>query len=243
MKVVAIIQARMGSSRLPGKVLKQVLGKELLTYQLERVSRSKYMSDVIVATTNNNRDKEIVSLCKSLDILYYTGPEEDVLKRYYMAAQHVNADVVIRLTGDCPIIDPELIDRITETYLLHNPKYQLVTNTLERTFPRGMDIEVFSLQVLKEAHKQAVSKPDREHVTRYIVNHPESFSLLNVSNSRNDSHYRWTVDTMEDFILIKKIIESLYPQNRNFTMEDTINLLAEYPEWQLINKHVQQKKD
>ncbi|MEC5424229.1 glycosyltransferase family protein [Virgibacillus sp. C22-A2] len=243
MKVAAIIQARMGSSRLPGKILKKVLGKPLLAFQLERVEQSKQIDELLVATTNKAIDADVANLCESLGFSYFRGSEADVLERYYKAAIQVKADVVVRLTGDCPIIDPQVIDKIIGDYLLRFHEYQYVSNTLNRTFPRGMDAEVFSFQALKRAHSHAVSSIDREHVTRYLVNNPEMFNLFNVSHSEDYSQHRWTVDTHEDFILISKIIEALYPSTPQFTMKDVIHLLEKNSDWRLINTHIQQKKD
>lgn len=243
MKVVAIMQARMGSTRLPRKVLRKVLGRTLLSYQLERVKRSNYIDEILVATTDQDQDDAIVSFCQVMKVAYYRGSETDVLKRYYEAASHVNADVIVRLTSDCPIIDPVQIDKVIESYLSHQHPLQYVSNTLKRTLPRGMDTEVFSFQALKEAYEKADSKLDREHVTRYMVNNPQIFNLSNVSNSENYSHHRWTVDTMEDFTLIKQIIETLYPHKPAFTMEDTLQLFEKFPEWKSINTHIQQKED
>ncbi|WP_430788226.1 cytidylyltransferase domain-containing protein [Virgibacillus flavescens] len=243
MKVAAIIQARMGSTRLPGKVLKKVLKKPLLAYQLERVQRSNYLNEILVATTDQNKDDAIVSFCQNYGLSVFRGSETDVLTRYYNAADYVKADVIVRLTSDCPLIDPNQIDKVIERYHSHNHPLQYVSNTLKRTLPRGMDTEVFSIQALQKAYEKAESKTDREHVTRYIVNNPQLFKLSNVSNSINYSHHRWTVDTIEDFSLIKKIIETLYPAHPFFSLEDVIELLEKNPKWQLINSHVQQKNN
>jgi len=212
-----------------------------LEYQLERVKKSKLIDEIVVATTDQTKDDPIVSLCKNMKIPYYRGSETDVLKRYYMAAIHAKADVVVRLTSDCPLIDPVQIDKVIESYFTCDYPLKYVSNTLIRTFPRGMDTEVFSFQALKEAYSKAKSKSDREHVTRYIINNNKTFKCLNVSNDKDFSHHRWTVDTIADFILIRKIIEALYPQLPEFTLEDIIQLLDKFPEWQLINHHIQQK--
>lgn len=243
MKVAAIIQARMGSSRLAGKVLMKVLGRPLLAYQLERVGRSVNIDEILVATTDKAIDDDVALLCESLGIPYLRGSEDDVLERYYKTALQVKADAVVRLTGDCPLIDPQVIDKVIDYYLLHVHEFQYASNTLKRTFPRGMDAEVFSFQALKKAHRQATSSADREHVTRYIVNNPEAFKLFNVSYSEDCSFHRWTVDTHEDFTLIREIIEAIYPSNPHFSMEDIIHLFEENPDWQLINTQIQQKKD
>lgn len=242
MKVAAIIQARMGSTRLPGKVLKKVLGKTLLEYQIERVKRAKTIDEIIVATTTKKSDDQIVQLCQQLSIPYYRGSEEDVLSRYYEAATKFNVDVIVRLTSDCPIIDPNVIDKVVELFLENMDRYDYVSNTLTRTYPRGMDTEVMSYKVLKRAHEEAKELVYREHVTAYIYHHTDQFRLCNVSNEKDESKHRWTIDTKEDFLLIKNIVETLYPINPLFTFRDVIQLLYEKPEWVKINAHIEQKK-
>jgi spore coat polysaccharide biosynthesis protein SpsF len=241
-KVAAIIQARMGSTRLPGKVLKKVLGKTLLEYQIERVKRAKTIDEIIIATTTKERDDQIVQLCQQLSIPYYRGSEEDVLSRYYEAATEFSVDVVVRLTSDCPIIDPNVIDKVVEHYLENKDRYDYVSNTLTRTYPRGLDAEVMSYEVLKRAHEEAKELVYREHVTAYIYHHPDQFRLCNVSNEKDESKHRWTVDTEEDFELIEKIISKLYPENTYFNMDDVLKLIDENPTWFDINSHIEQKK-
>lgn len=243
MKVAAIIQARMGSSRLPGKILKEVLGKPLLAFQMERVQRVARLDDIVVATTDCLRDDAVVSFCKANKLSYFRGSEEDVLKRYYDAALHLKADVVVRMTSDCPLIDPSLINKVIQTHFLHHHRLQYTSNIIVRTLPRGMDTEVFTFDALKEAYENAENKKDREHVTRYILHHPSIFKLFNVPNEKDYSDHRWTVDTEEDFHFIKKILGTLYPHKPKFTMKDIINLLGKHPEWKLINSQIQQKND
>jgi spore coat polysaccharide biosynthesis protein SpsF len=240
--VVAIIQARMGSTRLPGKVLKTVLGKPLIAYQIERLKRCKWIDKLVVATTTKEPDSAIVELCQQLNVDVFRGSESDVLERYYQAACHYQADVVVRLTADCPLIDPEIVDQVIMTYLDHYPKYDYVSNTVKRTYPRGLDTEVFSFNALQTAHQEAGAPHLREHVTPYIYMNSNLFKLGKVLNDTDYSQHRWTVDTLEDFELIKRIIEQLYPINPLFHQEDVINLLREHPEWTLINAHIEQKK-
>ncbi|WP_117017289.1 cytidylyltransferase domain-containing protein [Aeribacillus pallidus] len=242
MKVAAIIQARMGSTRLPGKILKKVLDKTLLEYQIERVKRAKSIDEIIIATTTKESDDQIVQLCQQLSILYYRGSEEDVLSRYFEAATQYNADVIVRLTSDCPIIDPNVIDKVVTHYLENKDRYDYVSNTLTRTYPRGLDTEVMSYEVLKRAHEEAKELMYREHVTAYIYHHPDQFRLCNVSNEKDESKHRCTVDTEEDFHLIKNILEMLYPTKPLFTFEDVIQILRSKPEWVQINAHIEQKK-
>lgn len=242
MNKTIIVQARMTSTRLPGKVLKTVLGKSLLEYQVERLQRVKLADQIVIATTTNNTDHPIVGLCDRLAVPYFCGPEEDVLARYYKAAQAYGADIVIRITSDCPLIDPEVIDEVIKYYINHLNQYDYVSNSLKRTYPRGMDTEVFSFKVLEEAFQESTEQPDREHVTPFIYRHPERYRLANVAYFENQSNHRWTVDTPEDFELIKRIIEAVYPANKLFTLRDMLDLLAHNPDWVKINNHIEQKK-
>lgn len=238
--IVAIIQARMGSTRLPGKVLKEVYGKSLLEYQIERLSNSKYISKIVIATTSNGSDDLIMELGDHLGITVYRGSEDDVLSRYHGAAEKVGANIIVRLTSDCPVIDPDVVDKVIEYYLSH--EYDYVSNSLQRSYPRGMDTEIFSFNVLEDIHYKADSKVHREHVTPYIYQNPDQYTIGHVCHSKDESKHRWTVDTTEDFLLIKLMIESLYPQNRNFTMEDMLDLNFLHPEWAAINENIEQKK-
>lgn len=244
MTVVIIVQARMASTRLPGKIMKKVLDKTLLEYQIERLRRVHLADQLIIATTVKEQEQPIVDLCASLGVPYFRGSEEDVLARYYGAAVEHQADVVIRITSDCPIIDPAIVDRVIAFYLGHQGQYDYVTNTLEPelTFPRGMDTELLTFKALQEAYLEATDQPEREHVTIFIKKRPERFRLANVSYHQNYSHYRWTVDTPEDFLLLEKIIATLYPANPRFTLEDCLDLLEKNPEWAEINSYIQQKK-
>jgi len=240
-KVVIIVQARMTSTRLPGKILKTALGKPLLEYQIERLQRVTSIDDIIIATTNKATDDVIIDLCDRLDINVFRGDEHDVLSRYYGAAQQSFADVIVRVTSDCPLIDPVIIDSVINFYVNYHPQYDYVANCLERTFPRGMDTEVFSIKALKNAHTHASKLMEREHVTPYITRNPGLFTCANIAHEKDASHHRWTVDTPEDFELIQNILEGIYPHNPYFTMQDILNFLAEHPTLFFINAHVEQK--
>jgi spore coat polysaccharide biosynthesis protein SpsF len=158
------------------------------------------------------------------------------------AAQKFSADIIVRITGDCPLIDPEIIDRVVSHFLASSPGVDYASNTLKRTYPRGMDVEVFSFRALKIASERAVKISDREHVTSFMYSHPNIFKLANVENEHDDSRFRWTVDTAEDFQLIKKILEFVYPANKLFTYRDLLKAMNENPDWFKINAHVEQKK-
>jgi len=242
-KVVIINQARMTSTRLPKKVMKEVLGKPLLEYQIERLQRVKLADQIVVATTINDTDQLIIDLCDRLSISSYRGSEDDVLARYHGAAIEYQADVVVRVTSDCPVIDPQVIDQVIQFYIDAYPKYDYVSNCLGRTYPRGMDTEVFSFKSLDEAFHQATTQPDREHVTPFINLQSNRYSLGQVNYFENRSEHRWTVDTLEDFELIKRIIETLYLFKPEFSLQDCLELLSQNPEWKMINQHIEQKQN
>jgi spore coat polysaccharide biosynthesis protein SpsF len=242
LKVVVIVQARMASTRLPGKVLKRVLDKPLLEYQIERIRRVKSVEEIVIATTVNDADRAIVEFCDRLALPCFRGSEQDVLSRYFAAAVAFHADVVVRLTSDCPIIDPHVVERVLRHFLEYATEFDYVSNCLTRTYPRGMDTEVFPFGILEEAYCEAVKPMDREHVTPFIYRQQRRFRLSNVAYHEDLSHHRWTVDTVEDFALIRRIIESLYPRDPEFRMEDVLGLFDRDPGLFQINAHVEQKK-
>lgn len=222
-KINISIEARMTSSRLPGKVLKKVLGKPILELMIERVKRSFYYDELIIATTTNKDDDPIIELCNNLNVKYYRGSEPDVLKRVYSAHKEFGSDIVVELTGDCPIIDPKLIDLSILNYL-HND-YDYVSTSQEKTYPVGQDIQVFSFELLEFLNNNALTQSDREHVTPHIYNNPDTFKIFNVPAKKSQFHPEvWvTLDTQEDFNLIKKIFEELYPKNNTFDLDDILN--------------------
>ncbi|MCL6601299.1 MAG: glycosyltransferase family protein [Paenibacillus sp.] len=243
MRIVAIIQARMESTRLPGKIMKEVGSKPLLEYQIEQVRRSKTIDHIVIATTTKDAEQPIIDLCKRMSVDYYRGSEEDVLSRYYQAACYYGAEIVVRLTSDCPLLDPAVIDKVITVFLSNSERYDYVSNTIERTYPRGYDVEVFSMRVLEQAYKDASYAAEREHVTSYLYQHPEVFRVGQVKQTTDLSSYRLTVDTDEDFELIARLITALCEKKiSRFTLDDVVSILQEYPEWVLINAHIEQKK-
>lgn len=232
----------MTSTRLPGKVLKKILGKTLLEYHLERIKLVSSVDEVVVATTVNSADDPIVELCERTDTAYYRGSEPDVLSRYYEAAKHFNADIVMRVTSDCPLLDPVELEKIIKRYIDNRDSFDYVSSFAnERTYPRGMEAEVFPFSVLEEVSREALEPRDREHVTTFIYGRPERYRLGGVSYDTDESRYRFTVDTEADFELVAKIIESLYPSKNIFHMRDILELMRTNREWEAINKHVKQK--
>lgn len=241
LNVVAIIQARMGSTRLPGKVMKEVQGKSLLQYQLERVRKSPFIHEIVVATTNKESDQPIVDLCERLSVAYFRGSEDDVLTRFFEAATEYHAEIVIRLTGDCPLIDSNTIDKVLVEYLASARIYDYVSNTMERTFPRGFDVEVFSMKTLERTYREAGDSAYREHVTPYIYHNPEKFKLASLHHHTDLSSLRLTVDTEDDLVLITKLLEQLH-EKESFTLEDISRVLQENPDWASLNSHIEQMK-
>lgn len=233
----------MTSTGLPGKVLKEVLNKPLLEYQIERLRRVTLADEIVIATPKDETSDPIIDLCQRLATPSFRGSEHDVLARYYGAAKDARADVIVRVTSDCPLIDPSIIDRIIQRYLEDETQYDYVSNCLERSYPRGMDTEVFPFRVLEEAFSEATDSRDREHVTPFLYRQPERYRLGHVTHPRDQSHHRWTVDTPEDFELIRKILEALYPERPEFTLEDCLDLLEQHPSWSKINAHVAQLRN
>lgn len=234
---VAVIQARMGSTRLPGKVLMDIGGRTMLEMVVTRVKRASKIQNRVVATTDKRADDAVVRECERLGVPYYRGSEDDVLDRYYQTASHARAKTVVRITSDCPLIDPGLIDETADAFEKSGADY--AGNTLELTFPRGLDVEVFSFRALEKAWKEAKEPYERVHVTPYIYRHPEKFKLHAVKNPVNQSGYRWTVDTPEDLELVREIVRQLGP----FTgWKDILAFVEKHPELKEINEHVRQKK-
>jgi spore coat polysaccharide biosynthesis protein SpsF len=238
-KIVCIIQARMGSTRLPGKVIKKIKGETILYYVVERVKQSKLINQIIVATTTKQEDDVIVEEAERVKVSSFRGSEEDVLSRYYHAAKKYNADIVVRVTSDCPLIDPAIVDQVISKHIETNADY--TSNCTERTYPRGLDTEVFNFDVLKEAYKNATQRYEKEHVTPYILEHPDKFKLINIEakGKLRRPDIRITLDTIEDFELINRII--LFLPGINFTTEDIIDFINQSPKLIDINKHVKQK--
>jgi spore coat polysaccharide biosynthesis protein SpsF len=241
-KTAIIIQARMTSTRLPGKVMKTVLGKTLLEYLLERLSRCNEADSIILATPWDILNQPIWDLAQTRNVQVFKGDENDVLGRYYGAAQEARAGIVVRVTSDCPLIDPAVVDQVIQHFKKHNSSIDYAANTLERTFPRGMDVEVFTAKSLESAFREATRPDEREHVTSFIYSHPERFRLANTAYKKDESRHRWTVDTTEDFELIRRILEALYPHKPEFTLEDILDLIAAHPGWATVNTHIEQKQ-
>lgn len=237
-KVIAIIQARMGSTRLPGKTLVEICGKPLLEHIVERVRYSRLIKEIVVATTTKQEDNVIIDLCTKMRVKSFRGSEDDVLDRFYQCVKRFEADIIVRITADDPFKDPEVIDKAIEA-ILDNDKLNYVSNTIRPTYPEGIDVEVFTFGTLEKAWKEAREPTEREHVTPYIWNNPDIFKVLNMENDVDLSYMRWTLDTKEDLEFTRAIYKRLYRPNEIFLMKDILEVLAREPELKEINSGVE----
>lgn len=244
MKIVCIIQARTTSSRLPNKVLLKLpysSEKTVLENVIERVKKSSYINDVVIATTINKTDDKIEEVAKKNKIHYYRGSEKNVLERYYEAAKSIEADVIVRITSDCPCIDYEVIDRVIEYHLKNLCDY--TSNSLERSFPHGLDCEVLSFKCLEEAYNNAKEDYEIEHVTPYIYRGKiKKYKVANIKSKKDYSNIRITLDTKEDYNLICAVYDYLYEKNNLFKMSDIIKLFEEKGWLYNLNNNIEQKK-
>jgi spore coat polysaccharide biosynthesis protein SpsF len=234
----AIIQARMSSTRLPGKVLLDLAGEPMLARVVARTKRAKTIDRTIVATTVEPEDEPIVALCRARGWAVSRGSRDDVLDRYYQAAVADGADPIVRITSDCPLIDPEVIDRVVE-HLTTGVDYASNINP-RRTFPRGLDVEAFTFASLAAAWQDASDTSSREHVTPFLYRHPERFRIALVESERPEAaDHRWSVDTPEDYELMRRILAHFGDQE--FGWLDVLKLLDGHPDWIELNRHIAQK--
>ncbi|NQT66900.1 MAG: glycosyltransferase family protein [Actinobacteria bacterium] len=240
MKILGIIQARMSSTRLPGKVLLDLEGKCVLEHVINRVNSAKMIDDVIVATTIKKEDLQILKICNSIGIKVFCGSEENVLDRYYQAAKLFNPEHIVRITSDCPMIDPKVIDKVINLHLKEKADY--TTNVITETFPDGEDVEIFTFETLNKAWRNAKLLSEREHVTPYIKKHPKIFKIRNLENDKNLSNKRWTLDNPEDYEFIKVIYKNLYVKNHLFGVEEILDFLNRNPDVERINEHIKRNE-
>jgi spore coat polysaccharide biosynthesis protein SpsF len=236
-----IIQARMASTRLPGKVMLPLAGKPVLQHIIERLKQCQEVKTIVLATTRRKDDDVLVKTAKDNSIIAFRGSENDVLSRYYYAAKENKLDVIVRITADTPIIDPDVLDKMLLNFndLLNVDYY---SNVMRRTFPRGLDVEIITFSALKRACMSADKDYQKEHVAPYIREHPEIFMINDYYILEDNSRYRLCLDTPEDYELLKIVYERLYPIKPNFRLNDLLRLLKEDESLSLINAHVEQKK-
>ncbi len=238
MKTVAIIQARMGSTRLPGKVMKMLQDKTVLSHVITRVKACPRLDEVVVATTDLAADDVIVEESEMYGVPCFRGSEQDVLSRYYHAAREQHADVIVRVTSDCPLFDPEVLTAMLDDFFARQRKGEALdylSNTLKRSYPRGLDAEIMTFAALKRAYKEATKPFEREHVTPYIYLHPEIFYLASFKQEEDLSFYRWTLDSEEDFKFIKAVYTALSLKYEQFSTDEVLALLDKRPDLIEIN--------
>lgn len=235
-KIGIIIQARIGSTRLPGKVVKKIEGKTVLEYVIERLKRVKNAKKIIVATTDNKADNALERIAQKCGVYVYRGSENNVLNRFYKAANFFEVDSIVRITADCPLIDPKIVDDTIKLYSKNNFDY--VSNTHPPTFPDGMDVEVFSFKTLDKIREGAKTSEEKEHVTLYIFKNKERFKIGNLLSKNDYYDLRLTLDHKQDLTLIKEIYKNLYKKNENFGLKEIVKLFKEKPELLKINEKI-----
>ena len=229
--IIAILQARISSSRLPGKVLKLLLDKPMLLHQIERIHKCKMIDNLIVATSVNNSDDPIFQMCEENEIEAFRGSLNNVLERYYECAKNYSPNFIVRLTGDCPLVDSEIIDETIEFCI--SGDYDYVGT--DSNFPDGISTEVMTMEALEKAYFNATLPSEKEHMTQYIINRPSKFKIGKFKFLKDMSHIRLTVDEPEDFILVERIYKHLYHYNPSFSLEDVLDLIKNNPELEMIN--------
>jgi spore coat polysaccharide biosynthesis protein SpsF len=238
--VAIIVQARMTSTRLPGKVMAPIFDRPMLGFQLERLARVATPHVTVVATTTNAGDDPVAELAEAMGCVVFRGSEDDVLGRYRAAAAAVEARVVVRVTSDCPLIDPEVVDAVIERFQAGGCDY--ASNTLVRTYPRGLDTEVFSRSLLETADREAVDAAEREHVTLFMYRRPDRFRLCSVEAAMDLSAHRWTVDEPADLEFVRAVFAALYGRSPAFSMADVVDLEERLPDLSDLNVGVRQKR-
>jgi len=239
MKNLVIVQARMGSTRLPGKIMKDLGGKPLLLRMIERLTKAKKPDKIVIATSTLPEDEKIVQLCKEENFDYFRGSPDDLLDRHYQCAKNFNAKVVSKIPSDVPLIDPNVVDMVFDFY--ENNDFDYVSNLHPPSFPDGFDVEIFSFEVLKDCWKNSSKDFEREHTTPYIWENPQKFSIGNVlmpGGQDLSQKFRLTIDYEEDYQVISEIFENLYPKNPYFSYVDMINFLEEHPKIANKNNHL-----
>lgn len=240
MKSLAILQARVSSSRLPGKVLLPILGEPMLFRQIERIRRAGRIDHLIVATSIDRSDDALVEACVARDIPCARGSLDDVLDRFVKCALPYQPEIVVRLTGDCPLADPQLIDAMLQGF--EDCGYDYLTNANPPTFPDGLDVEVMRFSCLMETHREAKLPSEREHVTPFLRAHPERFRLGNHAAEVDRSGLRWTVDEEQDLAFVRSVYQRLYPEKPDFSTDDILGLLADNPQLQLLNSRFERNE-
>lgn len=236
MKVIGLIQARMGSTRLPGKVMLKLVGKPVLWHIYNRLKNCNLLDLVVVSTGEYEKNREICEFASLNNIPFYSGSETDMIDRIYQTAKKFHANAIVRITADCPLIDPKIVDRLILEFRNKNSEIDIVANNKIQSFPQGLDAEIYSFEILEKMWKEIKEPEFREWFPLYIDKNPTLFRILNIKNSLDLSNFRWTIDYLEDYEFVKQVYESLYNKDRIFGMEEVLDLLKKRPELIKINK-------
>ena len=238
MRLIAVIQARLGSERLPGKVLKPLGDKPVLSHVVDRVRRSGAFDDIVVATTDRELDDPLAEAASALGVTVARGSEDDVLSRFLLALDLVPADALARVTADCPLIDPDVLAAMAKRFAAEDCDY--LSNALVRTYPRGLDAEFLTVAALRKAGAEGTERHHREHVTPYIYQNPDRFRIVDFVDREDHSDWRWTLDTEEDYVLLRRLVEAADDAFAPYPA--LARIYAAHPEWHAINAHIEQKK-
>lgn len=236
LKIIAVIQARLGSKRLPEKVMFSILDKPILWHIHNRLKTCKTLSEIVISTGNSKNNEKIHDFAVKQKIPIFLGSENDLISRLFETCKKFEADAIVRITGDCPLVDPVLVDKMVSDFTKNYPNFDVVRNYGIPTFPHGFEIDIFSLKILKKLHDKIIEPKWREWFPLYFDHYPECFSILEIKNSTNQTNLRLTLDYEEDFTLIKKIYEKLFLKNNSFSTNSIISLLEENPSLLKINE-------
>lgn len=238
-KITVMIQARTGSTRLSGKVLSQIEDKPMIWHVINRVKEIKFVEQIALITTKEKSDQTLLEIAENEKIIGFSGNTMDVLDRHYQCALRLSADPIIRITGDCPLIDPYIVEEMLKIFINHD--YDYISNIHPPTYPDGLDTEIFSFKTLQQCHKNAKLPSEREHVTPFISKNPDKFKLFNFENKENLSKNRWTVDEKEDLKFVKLIYEKMRPK-KIFNFEQILQILKNEPDLIEINNQIKRNE-
>ena len=235
MTIIGLIQARMQSKRLPGKVMLEILGKPMLWHIYNRLTKCKFLDQVVVSTGEYDKNTDICEFAYHNNIPIYIGNETDLIDRLYKTAMKFDASAITRITADCPLVDPIIVDRLAREFIDTRGKYDIITNCKIRTFPHGLDVEIYSVNILEKMWKEIREPELREWFPFYINKNPHFFRIKNIANDVDLSNLRWTVDYPEDFEFVKQVYKNLYKEGNTFSMQDVLDLLSKQPHLNQIN--------
>ncbi len=235
--IIAIIQARMNSSRLPAKIMSDISGKPMIWHIVERLKNIKSIGKIVIATTNDTSDKSLCDYATTQQIPYYAGSTDDIIDRIYQCGKKFNATAVLKVNGDCPLIDIDVLQQAINKYVDANPKPDLITNTTPNTFPEGLQFGIFKFSTIRKLWEDLKDPFWREFAFMYVIENKEKFDIINIENNVNLSRLRWTVDYQEDLDFVRHIYDDLYPTNKSFTMHAVLSLLDKKPHLKQINEN------